>query len=66
VEGSPAARAGIRPDDIIVAVDDHAVQDAGDLQRLMVDEAIGKPVAIQVVRRGEAVTLSAVPSEMAA
>jgi S1-C subfamily serine protease len=66
VEGSPAARAGIRPDDIIVAVDEHAVQDAGDLQRLMVDEAIGKPVAIKVVRRGEPLTLSAVPSEMAA
>ena len=66
VEGSPAERAGIRPDDIIVAVDEHPVADAGDLQRLMIDEAIGRPMAVRVVRRDEPIELHAVPSEMAA
>ena len=66
VEGSPAERAGIRPEDIIVAVDDHPVADAGDLQRLMIDEAIGRPMAVRVVRRNEPIELRAVPSEMAA
>ena len=66
VEGSPAARAGIRADDIIVAVDDVPVQDAGDLQRQMVDEAIGRPLTLRVVRRGELIELRAVPDEMAA
>jgi S1-C subfamily serine protease len=66
VEGSPAARSGIRADDIIVAVDDHPIADAGDLQRLMVDEAIGRSMTVKVLRRGELVELRAVPSEMAA
>ena len=66
VEGSPAEQAEIRPDDIIVAVDDHPVADAGDLQRLMIDEAIGRPMAVRVVRRNEPIELRAVPSEMAA
>jgi hypothetical protein len=42
------------------------VADAGDLQRLMIDEAIGRPMAVRVVRRNESVELRAVPSEMAA
>src|SRR5438128_7963183 len=35
VEGSPAARAGLRPEDLIVEVDGTPMADVGDLQRLM-------------------------------
>ena len=42
VEGSPAARAGLRPEDLIVEVDGVALTDVGDLQRLMVAERIGR------------------------
>ena len=64
VEGSPAARAGVRGEDLIVAVDDVPVEDAGDLQRLMVEGLIGTRVEITVFRGGEVVTLGAVPAEL--
>src|SRR5438128_2492848 len=38
VEESPAARAGLRPEDLIVAVGDSAIEGVDDLQRLMVSE----------------------------
>ena len=64
VPGSPAATAGLTPHDIIVAVGGAPVEDAGDLQRLMVDEAIGQPLAVTVVRGGGLVDLSATPEEL--
>src|SRR5918999_858967 len=42
VEGSPAARAGLRPEDLILDVDDRAILRPDDLQSLMVGEAIGR------------------------
>src|SRR5438445_2361575 len=53
VEGSPAARAGLRPEDLIVALGERAVEGVDDLQRLMVGELIGTSVTATVVRRGE-------------
>src|SRR4051812_44646101 len=64
VEGSPAAAAGLRPEDLIVGLDDDPLRDVGDLQRAMTDEAIGREVRLQVVRGGEPRTLVAVPSEL--
>jgi S1-C subfamily serine protease len=65
VQGSPAARAGIRNEDLIVDVDGRPVADAGDLQRLMVTELIGRPVPVRVFRGGELVELTVVPAELA-
>src|SRR5499427_2507327 len=42
VAGSPADRAGLRPEDLIVSVDGADVTDVGDLQRLMTAERIGR------------------------
>jgi S1-C subfamily serine protease len=66
VAGSPADRAGLAPRDIIVAVGGAPVEDAGDLQRLMVDESIGQPLTLTVVRGGGLVDLTATPVELPA
>ena len=64
VAGSPAERAGLRTEDIIVGLDGDALRDVGDLQRLMTDDAIGRELELEVVRNGEPRTLVAVPSEL--
>jgi serine protease Do len=64
VEGSPAARAGIRPEDLILDLDGVAVEGADDLQRLMVGELIGNEVHATIVRSGRALTLELVPEEL--
>jgi serine protease Do len=64
VEGSPAARAGIRPEDLIVELDGVAVEDADDLQRLMVGELIGSAVQATVIRGGSVLRLDLVPAEL--
>ena len=64
VEGSPAAQAGIRPEDLIVEVDGVAVEGADDLQRLMVGELIATPVRATIVRGGRSLTLELVPVEL--
>jgi S1-C subfamily serine protease len=64
VEGSPAAAAGLRPEDLIVEVDGVSVADAGDVQRLMVDDLIGRRVPARVVRNGVLLDLDLVPAEL--
>ncbi len=64
VEGSPAAAAGLRPEDLIVELDGAPVDDVGDIQRLMVVEKIGAPVPVRVLREGRELVLSLVPAEL--
>jgi S1-C subfamily serine protease len=64
VEGSPAAVAGLRPEDMIVAVDGTPVQHVEDLQRLMVGELIGHRVALTVVRGDRTLALTLTPVEL--
>ena len=64
VEGSPAAAAGLRPEDMIVAVDGTPVQHVEDLQRLMVGELIGHRVALTVVRGDRTLALTLTPVEL--
>ena len=64
VSGSPAAAAGLRDGDLILDVDGTAVADAGDLQRLMVGETIGKPLPVRILRVGELRELTIVPEEL--
>ncbi len=64
VPGSPADRAGLRREDLLVDVDGTPVADAGALQRLMVTEAIGRPLRVRVFRGGELLELTVVPVEL--
>ena len=64
VAGSPAGQAGLRAEDLIVAVDEEPMGDVGDLQRLMVAERIGKRIEVEVVRDGESLTLALTPREL--
>jgi serine protease Do len=66
VAGSPAVDAGLRSGDIILEVDDHAIEDVADLQRLMVGEALGGPMHVRVWRAGEIRTIVVRPSELEA
>ena len=64
VTGSPAGRAGLRAEDLIVAVDGEPMGDVGDLQRLMVAERIGQGVEVEVVREGALIKLDLTPREL--
>ena len=64
VEGSPASAAGLRPGDIVVAIDGEHVARPKDLQRRMLADAIGTPIRIQLVRGGTTLTVDAVPREL--
>jgi S1-C subfamily serine protease len=66
VTGGPANRAGLRQGDLLLTVAGHPVAASQDLQRLMFSEAIGKPLAITVMRNGALVDVIAEPSELVA
>jgi S1-C subfamily serine protease len=64
IEGSPAALAGLRAEDLIVGVDGTPVRGVDDLQRLMTGERIGTSCALEVVREGESRTVALTPREL--
>jgi S1-C subfamily serine protease len=64
VAGSPAARAGLRAEDLLVAIDDTSVTGVGDLQLLMTEDLIGSAVDLVVIREGRELTLRLVPEEL--
>jgi S1-C subfamily serine protease len=64
VEGSPAAKAGLRTGDLIVEVGGQPVSKAKDLQGHMIGAAIGRPLEIELLREGRLVRLTAVPQEL--
>ena len=66
VPNGPAARAGLRQGDLLLTVGGKPVAVSQDLQRLMFSEAIGRPLAITVMRNGALVDVIAEPSELVA
>jgi S1-C subfamily serine protease len=66
VASGPAARAGLRAGDLLLTAAGGPVASAQDLQRLMFGEAIGRPLAITVVRNGALVDVIAEPTELVA
>ncbi len=63
-EGTPAARAGLRAEDVIVDLDDNRIERVDDIQRLMVGDVIGTRVRLRLVREGELLELPLVPEEL--
>jgi S1-C subfamily serine protease len=66
VPAGPAARAGLRAGDLLLSAGDAPVARAQDLQRLMFSEAIGRPLAVTVMRNGALVDVIAEPAELMA
>jgi S1-C subfamily serine protease len=64
VEGGPAAQAGLRAEDLIVAVDGAPIAGVDDLHKLMVSDAIGRVVRLVVLREGRRLALELVPAEL--
>jgi serine protease Do len=64
VEDSPAAHAGLRPEDLIVDLNGVPVQTVDDIQKLMVGELIGAQVHARVLREGSERELDLVPVEL--
>ena len=64
VAGGPADRAGLRAGDLLLTVAGKPVAVSQDLQRQMFSDAIGKPLAITVMRNGALVDVIAEPSEL--
>ena len=64
VAGGPAERAGLRAGDLLLTVAGNPVAVSQDLQRLMFSEAIGRPLAITVMRNGALVDVIAEPTEL--
>jgi S1-C subfamily serine protease len=65
LEGTPAARAGLKPGDLVVEVAGAPVAKAGDLQRLMVGAVTGRQVTLRVLRGKQLLGLEATLVELA-
>jgi S1-C subfamily serine protease len=64
VEHSPAARAGLRAEDLIVAIDGAQIAPVDELHRLMVSDAIGRRLRVTVIREGRRLEVEIVPGEL--
>ena len=62
--GSPAERAGVRAEDLIVELAGERVTGVDDIQRLMVADLIDVPVEVLVLRGGEPLRLELLPREL--
>jgi serine protease Do len=65
VPESPAAKAGLLPEDMIVAIDGRTTENATDLQQAMTAETIGRSVTATLIRQGGIRELTIVPEELA-
>jgi S1-C subfamily serine protease len=66
IPGSPAARGGLHGEDLILEVDGLPVSGMGDLQRLMDEGTIGRPLTVLVHRDGRTFDVAIVPDELGA
>ncbi len=60
---SAAARAGVKPGDLLLAIDGTAISGADDLVRALTGETIDKTVSLDVLRGTERMSISLTPQE---
>jgi S1-C subfamily serine protease len=63
-EGSPARRAGLRPEDLIVELAGHPIEAVDHVQREMSEEAIGRAMPVRVLRGERLLDLELRPVEL--
>jgi S1-C subfamily serine protease len=63
-QGSPAQRAGLRPEDLIVELSQVPVERVDDIQRLMTHDAIGQSLPLNVLRGDRWLDLELRPVEL--
>jgi len=64
VEGSPAALAGLQPEDLLVEAGGVHLRTVEDLQRLMTEDTIGRELELLIVRRGDERRVAITPREL--
>jgi len=64
VADSPASRAGLRAEDLIVSVDGSAVEGVDDLLRDITGDLIGERVRLDLIREGRQLVVEVVPVEL--
>ena len=62
--GSPAAAAGLRAEDLVVAIDDLPVRGVDDMHRLLTADHIGRRTELTVMREGRERRLRITPREL--
>jgi S1-C subfamily serine protease len=62
--GSPADRAGLRAEDLIVSLGGAPVERVDQVQQLMTEEAIGRPLVASVLRGDRTLELELLPIEL--
>jgi S1-C subfamily serine protease len=60
--GTPAAGAGLREGDLVIAIDDRPVQGVDDVHRLLGGDAIDRPMRLSIVRSGRRAEVQIVPA----
>jgi S1-C subfamily serine protease len=64
--GSPAERAGLLKEDVIVGFNDQPISSIDDLHRLLTEEQVGVKLPLSIIRRSEKLVLDIVPEEFKA
>ncbi len=62
-EDGPAAKAGVRELDILVAINRHDIASIDDLHHFLAEAPFGVPVTLSIIRRADRVDLLVVPTE---
>jgi S1-C subfamily serine protease len=64
-QGSPAQRAGLRAEDMLIEIAGQPIERVDDVQRLMTSDAIGRPIPVRVLRGDRWLDLELSPVELA-
>ncbi len=64
LQPSPAAKAGVKPGDLIVELDGRPIEGVADLQRLLVGELVGRACRLRVARGRRLLDLPLTPTEL--